>query len=600
MLSPDARQVATDILRAPAGYRLDGTVMTTYSLDLEVLLALPLAVLAQADGGVEELLEDPLLLLEALREASDRVHVFVDEAGIALPSVQRELYAALEPSVHPVRAPGGGAFHPKVWVARFLDDEDNPLLRVAVASRNLTFDRSWDVALVSEGQPGEETQTASQPLADLVQDLPALGREPLVGELESRVGRIADELARTRFPAPDGFRDPIAFQALGLDGPDGGLWQPVTGAHRILAVSPFVGAGALDSLVEAGAGELRLVSRAEALDALPTRTLEPWTDQQVLMEAALEESGDDTAGRPSGLHAKLIAAEVRNRVQWWLGSANLTPAAFRGQNVEMMARLDAPLQAEEGEEGMLIDAFWDGGFASLCMPYQRHETAEEDPETVKARQALEEQRQAILNAGLTVQCRPGETDKDWSWRIAGVLPEMPGVTVEAWPVTVGSDHARPWAQSMEWSLPLERLTAFVAFRLRSSTEVDDRTLVAKLPAEGLPEGRMHQVLRTLINSPERFLAFLRALLGGLEGLVDWAETGGGGDEAQGRGTPLEAETLLEDLLRVASRDPERLETVRRVMEDLAEENAEGEPVVPADLYTIWQAVDAALQQEARS
>ncbi|WP_435106694.1 hypothetical protein [Arhodomonas sp. AD133] len=78
MLSPDARAVATDILRPPAGYRLDRTVMTTYSLDLEVLLALPLAVLAQADGGVEELLEDPLLLLEALREASDRVHVFVD------------------------------------------------------------------------------------------------------------------------------------------------------------------------------------------------------------------------------------------------------------------------------------------------------------------------------------------------------------------------------------------------------------------------------------------------------------------------------------------------------------------------------------------
>ncbi|KPV39928.1 hypothetical protein AN478_06950 [Thiohalorhabdus denitrificans] len=598
MLSPDAREVATNILRPPAGYRLDRTVMTTYSLDLEVLLALPLAVLAQADGGVEDLLEDPVLLLQALREASDRVHVYVDEAGIALPSVQRDLYGALDSSVHPVRAPGGGAFHPKVWVARFLSGEDEPLLRVAVASRNLTFDRSWDVALVSEAPPGEEAQAASQPLADLVRRLPSLGREPLGPELEAALEGIADELARTAFPAPHGFQDPIAFQTLGLDGPDGGLWQPVAGAQRLLAVSPFVGKGALDSLAGQEAKELRLVSRAEALDALPADALKPWENQHVLMEAALDEPGDDTAGRPSGLHAKLIAAEYGDRVQWYLGSANLTPAAFRGRNVEVMARLEAPLKPEGADDGRGIDAFWDGGFASLCMKYQRHEAAEEDQAKKDAQQALERQRDALLNAGLTIQCAPGEDY--WQWRIEGSVPEVDGVTVEAWPVTLGRDHARPWGVSMEWPLGMERLTAFVAFRLRAAAEVDDVTLVAKLPAEGLPEGRMHRVLRTLIDSPERFLAFLRALLGGLEGLVDWAETGGEEGQRQDRGVPLQAETILEDLLRVASRDPERLDTVRRIMEDLAEEGASGEQVVPEDLYAIWQAVDAALQEEAQT
>lgn len=122
MLAPDTRSVAIDILRAPPGYRLDTAVLTTYSLDLEVLLALPLAVLAEADGGVEELLSEPLHLLEALREATTRVQVFVDAAGMAIPRVPRNLYAALEPSIHPVKAPGGGAFHPKVWVVRFVSD----------------------------------------------------------------------------------------------------------------------------------------------------------------------------------------------------------------------------------------------------------------------------------------------------------------------------------------------------------------------------------------------------------------------------------------------------------------------------------------------
>ena len=594
MLSPDAREVATDILRPPAGYRLDCTVMTTYSLDLEVLLALPLAVLAQADGGVEELLEDPLLLLEALREASGRVHVFVDEAGIALPSVQRQLYAALEPSVHPVRAPGGGAFHPKVWVARFESDEREPLLRVAVASRNLTFDRSWDVALVSEASPGHEPQAASEPLAHLVKHLPELGREALEPKLDTALDTIADELSRTAFPAPDGFRSPIAFHALGLEGQESGFWQPVAGARRLLAVAPFLGQGALQSLAEQVAGDLRLVSRAEALDGLPEQALEPWDEKHVLMEAALDEPGDDTAGRPSGLHAKLIAAEYRSRVHWFMGSANLTPAAFRGQNVEVMAQLDAPLKS--GGSG--IDAFWDGGFANLCMAYQRHEAPKEDEAGKEARRALEQQRDALLNAGLIIQCAPDGTN--WEWRVEGAVPEVGGVTVEAWPVTLSSDQARPGEEAMAWSLPMERLTAFVAFRLRSEADVDDLALVAKLPAEGLPEGREHRVLRTLIDSPERLLAFLRALLGGLEGLVDWAETGPREGEEQDRGVPLQAETLLEDLLRVASRDPERLETVRRLMADLATEDASGEKVVPDDLYAIWQAIDAALPKEAES
>ena len=78
---------------------------------------LPLSVLAHPDGGLEELLADPLRLHQAIRDAGDRVHAFVDEKGIAIPRGARALYSMLESSVHPVRPPNRGAFHPKVWVA---------------------------------------------------------------------------------------------------------------------------------------------------------------------------------------------------------------------------------------------------------------------------------------------------------------------------------------------------------------------------------------------------------------------------------------------------------------------------------------------------
>ena len=170
MLPPDSRRTALEMIRAPVGYQLDFAVLTTYTLDLEVLLALPLSTLSHPDGGLEELLADPLRLHQAIREAGDRVHAFVDAKGIGVPRGARPLYSMLESSVHAVRAPNGGAFHPKVWVARFTPVEETQAnddrLRVAVLSRNLTFDRSWDVALTSEAELRSRRRAARERTAE--------------------------------------------------------------------------------------------------------------------------------------------------------------------------------------------------------------------------------------------------------------------------------------------------------------------------------------------------------------------------------------------------------------------------------------------------
>ena len=71
MLPPDSRTTAFELIRPPSGYRLDFAVLTTYTLDLEALLVLPLSVLAHPDGGLEELLADPLRLHQAIRSATE-------------------------------------------------------------------------------------------------------------------------------------------------------------------------------------------------------------------------------------------------------------------------------------------------------------------------------------------------------------------------------------------------------------------------------------------------------------------------------------------------------------------------------------------------
>ena len=615
MLRPDSRRTALEMIRAPAGYRLDFAVLTTCTLDLEALLALPLSTLAHPDGGLEELLAEPLRLHQAIREAGDRVHVFVDAAGIGVPRRARSLYSMLESSVHAVRAPNGGAFHPKVWVARFAAAEQaeaaDDRLRVAVLSRNLTFDRSWDVALTSEAELRSRRRVAaSRPLRDLLQELPGLAGGRVPRDVTERVQELADQAARCAFPAPDGFESPVAFHALGLSRRRR-AWRPPSSGNRALAMAPFVNRTGLDAVRAMSGGERILVSRQDELDRLSEDALADWRKVLVLADAAQGEPEDDASdddgasngdvrpeagARPSGLHAKMIAVEHGWDVTWYVGSANLTAAAFGGGNVEMMASVTGKKGRKDGATGQGIDRFLDGGFEKLCEPYRRTEPADEDPRVTAARERLAAARDALVDAGLRVTC--ASSDELWTLTVDGGA-DLPATDVEvaAWPVSVAEDHARPLEEPPRWRLPVPRLTAFIAFRLRVPVRgVDDVRMTLRLPAEGMPPDRVHQILRGLLDSPEKFLAFLRVLLGGLDAVFAWTQDGGEGREPAGRSAGVGGETLLEDLVRTASRDPDRLQPVRRLIEDLRK-TEDGRRIVPDELFAVWTAVEEALARK---
>ena len=77
-------------------------------------------------------------------------------------------------------------------------------------------------------------------------------------------------------------------------------------------------------------------------------------------------------------------------------------------------------------------------------------------------------------------------------------------------------------------------------------------------------------------------------------MTDWAtgESVGGwqGDWASG----LTGETLLEDLVRAAAREPDRLAHIRRLIADL-QSSPEGRELVPPGFMEIWRVVDAAAE-----
>ena len=96
-------------------------------------------------------------------------------------------------------------------------------------------------------------------------------------------------------------------------------------------------------------------------------------------------------------------------------------------------------------------------------------------------------REELLDADLRVVCV--ESEDGWSWVLQGEVQLPEGVHAEVWPVSVPEASARPLELPLTWILPIARLTAFAAFRLRvPRSGVDAEQLTRKLPVEGMPEG----------------------------------------------------------------------------------------------------------------
>jgi len=163
MLLPTSRLTLIDAMRPPAGYGLESAMAVTFTLNLSALLAAPAAF---AIAGLRDTTADasgstPVELIHALRTHAHKLTVFSQAGEISLPPPSRA-FAFIERAVVPVKAPRGGIVHPKVWVLRYQpsgdpgDGHTTERLRVLIASRNLTFDQSWDTVLRLDETPNAE------------------------------------------------------------------------------------------------------------------------------------------------------------------------------------------------------------------------------------------------------------------------------------------------------------------------------------------------------------------------------------------------------------------------------------------------------------
>ena len=214
MLEPQTRAALTDILHPPSGFSLSHAVATTFTLDLDTALTIPLSFAAHRVTADE----DPIGIIDAVRRAAEKVDIFAQTGQVSIEVPPSALVAFLEPMVHPVEVKRG-IFHPKIWFLEYERGEERAY-RFVCASRNLAADQSWDVVISLDGAPASPRErTAARkvnaPLARLLRALPGLTVSPLPQQRRARIEALASSIRDVVWNPPSDMHD-LQFHVWGV------------------------------------------------------------------------------------------------------------------------------------------------------------------------------------------------------------------------------------------------------------------------------------------------------------------------------------------------------------------------------------------------
>lgn len=606
-LDPETRVLYGDSLQPPPGYVFDAAVATTFSLDFETALAVPVSLALFAAENRDDILSHPLALLEGAERIAGRLVVFTDAGHIhAQSQPHSRLCSLLERIIVEVAAPREGAFHPKMWALRYRPTRANDptLLRLLVLSRNLTRDRSWDISLRLDGQLTRRPDANNRPLFDFLSRLPGLAVAGITDEARTLTNGIAEDVRRAHWTMPERF-DEVSFAVNGFDGK---IWQPAR-CVRLGVISPFCDTDAMALLAALPTTEKPIIiSRSDQLACVENETLDAFERVAVLDEMAASEDGEEaSASALQGLHAKAFIAEIGWDTLVTVGSGNATrPALLSGNNVELFASL----RGKRSKVGSVEQIMGEKGFGRLTRAFVAGELKPVDPAVTTAEALLDEARRSLCRGALRLRCGRTESEDadENSWRVwltpSEHLPLKGIGTLIVWPITRGDGHARNVLSALRagetvdlGAMPMVDLTRFLAFRLKDENEKASALFSTSLIMEGLPAERHTAILRWVINSRDAFFRYLRLLLSELGepfGAALAAQEGGG----QAAWTASADDTpLLEDMVRALCRGGERLYAIERLMTRLESGNNTRLDPIPDDFRTLWEAFRIALQDQ---
>ena len=165
------------------GYDVDFAIGTTYSVNPQALLIIPMA-LGLLSSNNEAAVQSPICLLEGIRRSANKFVLFCNKSGTHIPSNCQPYLSLMDNCIYEVQSPQKSQFlsnfHPKVWIIKETNREEknDQQIKVIVMSRNLTLDNNLDMVVSLTGKIGKQTinNKKHKPLIDFLTSLiPLMG-----------------------------------------------------------------------------------------------------------------------------------------------------------------------------------------------------------------------------------------------------------------------------------------------------------------------------------------------------------------------------------------------------------------------------------------
>lgn len=512
------------LLAPPEGFELAIAVATTYSLDLETLT---LAAIALGYGeDTESILKDnPVSMLNALRKIMNKVVIFYEAGRISVPSSKRtsNFYQLLEKMTIPVTllADNGNnypSFHPKMWLICYKNRESGEKrCRFLVMSRNLTFDRSWDVVVGLDGVLTKKKQKRTLPIVLFLHFLRNFTEEGsctyrIVDSLSKLVSTVSFSLEGTKIT--DFYVIPLGIGKNSYNLSNDAWFEESSNFHEVVIMSPFISADVISLFNNEIRGKhLRsckrtLITRASELSKLSSKTagnFDIYTMKDDVVKGETELSDGDTSEviRMQDIHAKMLFFRKNNCLSSvYIGSMN---ASHNGlyRNVELDIRLDCP-NSYLGPDKFLAEVFSENQSKN---PFELR-TLEDDTKQEDMNNDVDLKFKKLCRADAIATVSKQE-DGLFTIRLK-FNPSMISDGIMISPI------------SKNIQKPIEQEIIFKSFTLLELTEYYQIVLVDsggnevrhvfQIPTQGIPVERDKQIYNSILDSKEKLYEYISLIL----------------------------------------------------------------------------------------
>lgn len=560
------------LLAPPEGYETVFAAGTTYSLDLDALtgVSLALGLSETMDGSMRD---NPVCLLEALRKMADKVALFCEGGQIKAPAKATPLYILLEKMVFEVNLANKKSFHPKVWIVKYGNARSETIFRFVVLSRNLTFDRSWDVAFSMDGMSKGRIQSSAVPLADFVRYL--AGRIRPDGKYAAAKKRklldFSKELQTVAFSTGD---EHFAYQFCPVGVPDenGGFYDAnsaeLFGSYQdLLILTPFLSEETIRELAKSNFQKpsRTLITRKTELYKLKPMIADDFEiftmkDSVVDGEDALQTDAVNKCKQD--LHAKVYLETKYSDSDLYLGSLNASYNACNG-NVEFMIRLMAKRRYLNAE-ALKRDLFC-GDADGKENPFERSTLPEGGEPPEEETELLQKLIKEICRCKVAAQVE----EIDGKYRLSVSFDKLPKTNC----VTIApllSEKEKPLAGRVVFE-NLDFLQVSEFYFISASNGNNTVRRVLKIKTENLPDGRENAVVNSIVSDRKSFLMYISFLLGD-DALLSVMENESSASPGLATRSSMSTPAFYEQMLKAAATDPERLRGIDDLMKTISDSN----------------------------